>query len=192
MNIGEFRDRVLKLEFTDGLEWRDSGCIWTIAEKDKKASLYSKFGQGGLGVTFKMRKCGITPSNAILWRGQHCLITDIRELEHMYYQVSAAITVQKACELTRVSSVIGKDGMPKTHMAPPIVFPGCLSEKYMAYRELTPMDASEHLLILIVPKKIKMQAGDLLRIDGERYAVQLCHELGEYQNEYEIIRKRES
>ena len=70
-------------------------------------------------------------------------------------------------------------------------FPGCLLEKYVAYRETTPSTVEDVTLLLITPKEVALSMGDTVVIGRQGYRLLARHELDEVKNEYEIAREVE-
>ena len=68
-------------------------------------------------------------------------------------------------------------------------FPVVLAEKYLGFTQNTPMAQTQTTFVLVTPKAVSLKIADLVDVGGVRYAVQVCHTLDEYKNEYEITRK---
>lgn len=177
MDAGIFKDRVQLLEYdAQAGQWIKAREIWCQARREGKANLFSKIGVGAEGWRFTMRRQQITLHNALFAGGYHHVITSIEGQERMYAIVCAA-----RVRLTQVSRgpELGS-------------FPAVLSEKWAGYSADAAKSTSEDRLVMTTPKAERAAVNDVLTIDGEYWYVELAHELDEYKNEYEIVRKRDN
>lgn len=181
MNVGQMKERITILELQQkeaAYNWEPVTKVWAEAEKQSKTNIFSKIGVGVQTVVFRMRRRELNLHNAIRWRGRHCFLTDILEVDRMYLEVTAALIEPVGC---REISEEG-DG---------VLFPACLTEKYLRYREEAPRVIETVALVMVTPKAITLRTGAAVMAAGVEYHLTARHELGEYQNEYEIERQGE-
>lgn len=193
MNVGEFKDKISVLELIESANmysWEVIANPWAKAERLKTNNIFSKIGISAKSVKFTMRKRGLTCHNALRWQGKHCFITDIVEVDRMYYEVTAALVETRICTVERTGK-LEKDSLnrPIYGDAEQIMFPGCLIEKYLGHTQDKPMTLIEIGYVLVTPKVIELTSGKIVSIDNMQYTVTLPHTLDEYKNEYEILRK---
>ena len=194
MNAGEFRERidVLNLLPTENsYRWEPEKQIWAKAERQDKSKLFSTVGIGAKSVKFTIRRRPLTLHNAFRWGGKHCLLTDIKDIDRMYLEISAALAEPVSCSAFRVMESEGENKASFRELREIMRFPAILTEKYLGFTQNVPMAQTEITYVLVTPKEILLEASDLLDVDGRRYAVRVCHTLDEYKNEYEITRKEE-
>lgn len=190
MNSGELRHRIdiLILKNDNNVfTWETLNTIWAKAEDLDKTNIFSKLGIGAKSVKFIIRKCSLTLHQAIRWQGRHYFITDIKELDRMYFELITAQLEPKICIATRKIPVKNElnrpiPGEPQTIAT----FPGYLVEKYLGYQQEKPQAINEINYVLVTPKTINLEVGDLVKIDDDTFNVRITHVLDEYKNEYEI------
>lgn len=195
MNPGELRQRIdlLTLNGSDGVyEWDVLDSIWAKAEDMEKANLFSKVGIGAKSARFTIRRRPLTLHQAFRWQGKHYFLTDIKEIDRMYYEVIAAQIEPRSCIATRRPTIKNELNRPISGAPTVISFPGCLTERYMGYRQEKPQAVNETSYILVTPKVINLQIADLVKIGEDTYNVQIIHDLDEYKNEYEIAADKEA
>lgn len=196
MDAGRLDERasLLRLAKTEeGYTWEKAFSLPVQAQRSGRANLFSRVGLGEKSATFTLRRRPLTLHDALLWRGQHCFLTDIRELDRKYLEVEAALVrVQECALLEREKTVDAYNspqyGEPKRLFS----FPGIPTEKYLRYEAGLPMAQNESLFVLVTPKAVELQTGDLVEMDRKRYAVRVCHLLDAYKNEYEIARREDA
>ena len=71
-------------------------------------------------------------------------------------------------------------------------FPGFLTEKYLGFEQKEVHTETQTTYVLVTPKAIVLQSGDLVQIGDDFYTIKIIHVLDEYKNEYEITEKRDS
>lgn len=195
MQAGELREpvAVLELQNTDAAyNWTEKRSTWAKAEPQAQKALFSQIGVGAKSVKFTVRKQDITLNNAFSWHGKHCFLTDINEIDRMYYEITAALVEPKTCIVTRPATI--KDSLNRPVKTPPqviLTFPGCVTEKYMGFTRLNPQNQEDAQYVLVAPKAIYLQPADLVKIGDITYNVQITHETDEFKNEYEIAVKRD-
>lgn len=172
--------------------WEESASAWAKAEPQDKKNLFSTVGIGVKSVKFTIWKRDLTLHNAFRWQGKHCFLTDITEIDRMYYEVAAALIEPKTCTVNRKTTV--KDEFNRPVASEPQVimtFPGCLTEKYMGFTRLNPQVQIDAQYVLVTPKAVSLLLADLVIIGETTYNVQVLHELDEFKNEYEIAVKKD-
>lgn len=196
MNPGELNERmpILELRKTENTyAWETSSKIWAKVEQLTGSNLFSKVGLGAKSIKFTIRKkSDLTLHNAFSWKGKHCFLTDIKEIDHAYYEVSAALIEPRICNIERnLKPKRNELNRPIYDGPTTISFPGCLTEKYMGHTQNEPMATKEMRYVLVTPKIIELECGELVTIDDIAYNVLIAHTLDEYKNEYEIIVKED-
>lgn len=177
-DAGALRERIEILtcsETEEGWHWTTSRRSWAAATLSTRRNNYSTRALGAPGVTFVLRRQALDPGNAILWRGQHCLITSILPLEENYLTVNTAAVDITACT------------DPQTGKR----FQAVVQEKYVRYAGEDPMDTDLTRLVLTVPKAVKLDPGQLVALGEKLWPVRTAHELDIWKNEYEIERMEE-
>lgn len=181
-------------------EWTATGSLWVNFERTVKTNLFSKVGIGARNIEFRLRKqSGITLHNALRVDGRFYFLTAITEVDQVIMLVSAADIQPVDCALIRNTEREGPNKSSVEELVEAFRYPGILTEKYLRFAQEEPMARTETMMVLVTPKPILMDSGDLVAIgeppgEGDedfriRYAVQVCHMLDEYKNEYEIYRK---
>lgn len=153
-------------------EWEPIRRTWAGFELMTKPNIYSVHGIGTAGVTFTLRRQPLDLDNALLWRGQHCLITAIRPLGRLYLSVEAALVVLSRCR------------NPKTGE----MFPAVMTERYVRHEQLEPMAQNKHRRVLVTPKAVRLTPGPLVEVEGVEWPIMTPYELDPHRNEYAIER----
>ena len=191
MNAGKLNERIeIKILQNCGTSfwWEPIESVWACAEIQKGKNLFSAVGSGVVGVKFTIRRRPMCLHNAIEWRGRHCFLTSIQEIDRMYCEVQAAIIEPVKCIAVRKPESKDEYNRPVQTGEEEVIaeFPGCLTEKYLKYQSEMPESRIESTMVLVTPKPIAITPGDLVRIAGKPYVVQVVHVLDMYKNEYEI------
>jgi len=190
MRAGELNSRIYILTLGNAgniYTWDVAATIWAKAESLEKTNLFSTVGIGVKTAKFTIRKCALTLHQALRWQGRHYFLTDIKEINRMLYEVTAAQIEPVTCIATRKTS--GKNSLNRPIPEEPqtiATFPACLVEKYLGYQQQKPQAVNELTYVLVTPKAIELQAADLVKIGNDTFNVQVVHNLDEYKNEYEI------
>lgn len=172
---GDFDQRLAVLNLAregQAYRWRRSRLTWAKAELSTRSNVYSVHGIGAAGVTFTMRRQPLELGNALLWCGQHCMITAIRPLGRLHLTVEAALVVVSDCA----------DKYTDT------TFPAILTEKYLGHQQLEPQAVNTMRYVLVTPKTIELTPGRLVEVDGKRWPIQVAHLQDPWKNEYELER----
>ncbi len=192
INPGEFNKKISILKINKILNnytWDEIKDTWAKVEPISGMNLFSKIGIGVKSIKFTVRKRdGLTLHNAFRWHEKHYFLTDITDIENKYYEVTAALIEPKICIINRVGEPTKNDlNRPVYGDAVSISFPGCIIEKYIGYTQNNPMATSEIRYVVVTPKVIVLDIGELITIDELTYNVLICHTLDEFKNEYEVI-----
>lgn len=195
MQAGELNQPVSILSLTLAnavYSWAETRRTWAKAEPQSGKNLFSQVGDGAKSVKFTVRKQDLTLHNAFRWHGNFCFLTDITELDSLHDTVTAAMIEPKTCIKLQGDDQQDDLNRPdESEPKPVLTFPGCLVEKYQGFQKLNPQSQVSVTYVLVTPKEIALAGGDLLKIDGLLYSVQIVHNLENYKNEYEIGRTGE-
>lgn len=172
LNVLELRDTAQADADASAWEWETVRRTWAAYELSARPNVYSVHGLGAAGVTFTLRRQVFSLSSALLWRGQHCLITAIRPLGRLYLTVDAALVVLSQCQNTRTGET----------------FPAVMTEEYVRHQQLEPMATNEHRRVLVAPKSVRLLPGQLVVVDGVEWPVATAYELDPHKNEYVLER----
>lgn len=178
--VGSLNERVEVLGFQNVSEsgtppvweWEAVRRTWAKAELMTRPNVYSVHGLGAAGVTFILRRQGISLDSALRWRGQHCLITAIRPLGRLYLTVEAALVVLSQCRNPQTGET----------------FPAVMTEKYVGHQQLEPMAINVHRRVLVVHKAVKLSPGPLVEVGGVPWPITTPYELDPHKNEYALER----
>ena len=190
--------RILSLKETqeEGItryRWEETGTLWVEGEATGRSTIFSKVGLGAEGWSFACyRPDSLTLHNALRVGGEHFFLTAVRRQSPASASLEAARIAPRICRLSRVK--IGVDEEKRPVKLPPLQleFPGYLTEKYLTHRQEEPMAVGETLYVLVTPKALVLQPGELVEVEGKIFAVLLGHLLDPFKNEYEIARKEEA
>lgn len=180
VSVGRLNERAEVLAFQNvsesdtpaAWEWTPIRRTWAGFELMARPNVYSVHGLGAAGVTFTLRRQPLGLDNALLWRGQHCLITAIRPLGRLYLSVDAALVVLSRCRNPRTGET----------------FPAVMTEKYVRHEQLEPMAQNKHQRVLVTPKAVRLAPGPLVEVDGVEWPILTPYELDPHRNEYAIER----
>lgn len=196
MNPGELNEKVyvLKMKKIDNTySWEQVSSLRAKTERLTSNNLFSRVGLGAKSVKFMIRKKrDLTLHDAFYWNGKHCFLTDIVDIDRMYYEVTAALIEPVLCTVERNKEpILGELNRPiygeSSHT---IKFPVCMTEKYVKQIQEQPMTTIESCYVLVTPKVIELINGELVTINDVAYEVLVSHTLDDYKNEYEIKERR--
>ena len=195
MKMGTLNDEIelLRLSVSGTVfKWIVYDTVFAKAERVKGSNIFSSVGLGAKTVKLTVRACDITLHNAARWNGRHCFITDIVPLDREYIEVTAALIEPVQCSITRQTSMLNELNRLVLIESSALSFPACITEKYLGHTQGEPQATLEQRFVLVTPKPIKLFAGELVSVGSLGiYNILIPHELDEYKNEYEIIRKAE-
>lgn len=181
VEVGSLNERLEVLELRNtaqadasapAWEWETVRRTWASYELSTRPNVYSVHGIGAAGVTFIMRRQVFCLNSALLWRGQHCLITTIRPLGRLYLSVDAALVVLSRCRNLRTGET----------------FPAVMTEEYVRHAQLEPMAINEHRRVLVTPKVVRLEPGPLVEVDGTEWPIMTAYELDPNKHEYVLER----
>ena len=176
-------------------EWVAVRRAWAQVEQTNKTNLFSKVGVGARDAAIVLRTQPLTLHNALRWRGQHLFLADITKRDRNHLYAGAALVSVVRCVGQGYTTTVGAGNRPVKAEKPSITFPGVLTEKYTRYETEDSYAKSRRLLVLVTPKTIVLQEGDLVTVqDGPAaavYNIRACHILDEYKNEYEMEYSRD-
>lgn len=195
-NPGKFNEKIDFMEFVKNENtfiWESKSTLWAKVEQLKGNNIFSQVGIGVKSIKFTIRKkSGLTLHNAFKWNKKHCFVTDIIDIDRMYYEVTAALIEPKICSVKRDGEQkLDELNRPVYVSSVIITFPGCLTEKYIGYNQEKPMAVTETKYVLVVPKAIELNPGETVTVADTQYEVTIPHILDEYKNEYEITVKED-
>ena len=89
---------VLKLDTVqDGYQWKTNYNLWAKAEVTDKTNLFSRIGLGEKTVIFTVRRCDISLHDGVKWKGKHCFVTDIQQIDRRYLKITTAMVRVSQC-----------------------------------------------------------------------------------------------
>ena len=194
MNPGELKEKISVVALvSDGSNfmWESQKVIWAKAEILNTKNIFSSIGMGARTVKFLVRKQNLSLHSAFIWKGNHCFLTAINEENRLYYEVLTAIVTISKCHIKREPDPTYNNLNRPVYSEPTLItFPGIVTEKFLGNTQEQPMTTIETRLVLVTPKLIKLEEGELVTINEKDYEVLISHTLDEFKNEYEIISRR--
>lgn len=175
--------------------WHKSKSLWANLEHQNALCLFSSVGVGAKRVVFTLAKRGgISPDNAVSSGGRHYFINEVNTDDPPYMSLTCADIQPIFCTAMRNDETEGLNKSSVMVARELYRFPAYLTEKYRGFEakaeQLEPMTQITKTFVLVTPKPVILEINDLVLItDGAKYAVSACHMLGEYKNEYEVVRK---
>ena len=157
-------------------EWVSIRRTWAMLTLQTKKNLFSTVGIGARGAEIILRRQPLTLHNALLWGEQHLFLTAILPEGRLHLRVQAALVTADTITLQKDENTVE------------MTFPGVLTEKYARHEQEWPMSVNQLGLVLVVPKVITLESGQLVKARGALWEVLVPHELDPYKNEYEMGR----
>lgn len=197
MNPGELKERISLLsikQLENTYTWEILSKIWSKVEQLSGNNLFSKVGMGANSIKFTIRiRSDLALHHAFLWQGKHCFLTNINEIDPGYYEVTAALVEPKVCSIKKTGEP-KRNGLNRPIYDEPVMvtFPGCLIEKYLGQTQNKPMAYTETRYVLVTPKIIDLDEGEIVIIEETPYTVLIPHILDDFKNEYEIMVKEDN
>lgn len=181
-------------EDNDTYTWQTVGRIWASVEVSGKNNLFSKVGIGARSANIvTVPRPEISLHHALRWRGEHLFLTELLHQGPTRLSILAARIGPRNCIAFRPEKTRDELGRPSYEQRERFRFPACVTEKWMGYSQKEPQAESGETLVLVTPKAVMLEVGDLVEIEElGRYAVQVLHRLDEYKNEYEAARVRDA
>lgn len=204
MNPGRLNRRVTVCEAVTvegGFGWEPVAIVWADVVSEPKKCVYSSVGAAGDTTTvFTVRyNRAFSPGMSILYNKAGYVIASVTDVEdrHQIAEISAAKCRLRCCTLYRLSSDVDENMRPVEGLNRVMSFPAFAAEKYAGYK-LGYFGEVDETLVLVTPKIVCLDLGDVVTIDGMKHNgkqvyhnVQATHVLNEYRNEYEITVKKE-
>ena len=197
VRAGEMRERVTILTLTEkagktGCEWTETKTTWAKVEKTGKRSLFSTVGAGREEWRVTMRKQPLTLHQALRWRGHFLFLSDLTCPDRGHMEASTAMIEPVIGKLHRTKVEKNDLNNPSLTTEQVLSFPVCLTEKYVGFTQGDTHDTTTLTYVAICPKAVQLHAGEIVTLGGEKFRVQIGHELSEYKNEYEITREADT
>ena len=196
MNPGELKERITILSLTEinnNYIWNKETTAWAKVEHLNGTNIFSSVGLGAKSIKLTIRKRNLTLHNAFMWSGRHCFLTNIVNVERLYFEVTAALVNPKTCAIKREYEPTYNNLNRPVYSEPALItFPGILTEKYLGNIRNDPMTTIETRYILVTPKIITLREGELVTISETDYEVLISHTLDEFKNEYEIVARSDA
>ena len=199
INPGDMRHRLSVLSLTEradgqGWEWSEMRRTWAAAEQTGRRSLFSSYGEGREEWKLTLRRQALSRHQAIRMGGAFLYLTEITQQpnERGWMTVRAAAIEPVDCAVERRAAALDPVYLrPRLTSTGEVHFPALLTEKYVRMTEGMPNDRTARGYILVTPKAVSLSAGELVCVRGDKWRVQIAHELEDYRNEYEILREED-
>lgn len=197
LDAGRLNEPVTILDFREVSEgvwdWTPCRRAWAQIDLQPKTNLFSKVGIGARDVAMVIRRQSISLHQAVDWHGRRLFLTAVTERNRNLLDVDAALVTMTQCKAKRTADTMGPGNRPQTADVLALSFPAVLTEKYAKYQREETFDAAETAYVLVTPKAILLEEGDLVTVtEGPAagvYHLTVRHVLDEYKNEYEIVRR---
>ena len=197
VQAGELRERVTILSIVEkpdgtGWDWQEGKTTWAKVEQTGKRSLFSTVGAGREEWRATMRQQPLTLHQALRWRGHFLFLSDLTYPDRGHMEASTAMIepVTGTVRHTKVEkNALNNPSLTTEQM---LSFPVCLTEKYEGFTQGDTHDTTTLTYVAICPKAVVLRAGEIVTLGGEKFRVQIGHELSDYKNEYEITREADT
>ncbi len=136
VNAGELHEKIEIMNLSSSqintntvYVWSVAAEVWAKSELVERTNAFSRVGKGVKTVKFTIRKRALNLQDAIRWQGKFCFLTAISEIEHMYYEVTAALIEPKICIVQRMDCTsLDELNHPVLTQSAALTFPGCLTQ----------------------------------------------------------------
>lgn len=191
---------VLTLQKTgDEYRWERERLAWASVVEDRRRNVFSSVGTAAMGVTVTMRNDGrFDLSKTMRWAGKFLFPTaiEVGEARDRVAVKAAVCDFVSPCTATGYTTVLGEGNRPQKVEKTPLTFPGIVTGKWSGYERNDTHAAEGNVLVLVTPKEIMLEVGDLVTIQEAIlqavYNVQKRHLLsGVNKNEYELAYSRD-
>ena len=172
--------------------WLPAHETWGEVELQAGRNVFSSVAMSARTVSVKLRRQALNLDNCLLWGDRYIYITEIGNTEVRHYlSVTAVLLDPVICSVTRES--YGLDSLNRRVLigSETTLFPAWLTEKYVGRQQADPQVVVDIMYVLIVPKAVSLNIGEIVTISDKHFAVWLAHTLDSNKNEYEISRKEE-
>ena len=197
VRAGEMRERVTILTLAEkadktGWEWTEARTTWAKVEKTGKRSLFSTVGAGREEWRATMRQQPLTLHQALRWRGHFLFLSDLTYPGRGHMEASTAMIEPVTGTVRRTKVEKNALNNPSLATEQVLSFPVCLTEKYEGFAQGDTHDTTTLTYVAICPKAVVLRAGEVVTLGGDKFRVQIGHELSDYKNEYEITREADT
>ena len=183
----------------DEYRWERERLVWASVSTDSRSNVFSSVGTAAMGVTVTMRNDGrFDLSKAMRWAGKFLFPTaiEVGEARDRVAVKAAVCDFVSPCTATGYTTVLGEGNRPQKVEKTPLTFPGIVTGKWSGYERNDTHAAEDNVLVLVTPKEIMLEVGDLVTIQEAIlqavYNVQKRHLLsGVNKNEYELAYSRD-
>ena len=183
----------------DEYRWERERLAWASVVEDRRRNVFSSVGTAAMGVTVTMRNDGrFDLSKAMRWAGKFLFPTaiEVGEARDRVAVKAAVCDFVSPCTATGYTTVLGEGNRPQKVEKTPLTFPGIGTGKWSGYERNDTHAAEDNVLVLVTPKEIMLEVGDLVTIQEAIlqavYNVQKRHLLsGVNKNEYELAYSRD-
>lgn len=183
----------------DEYRWERERLAWASVVEDRRRNVFSSVGTAAMGVTVTMRNDGrFDLSKAMRWAGKFLFPTaiEVGEARDRVAVKAAVCDFVSPCTATGYTTVLGEGNRPQKVEKTPLTFPGIVTGKWSGYERNDTHAAEDNVLVLVTPKEIMLEVGDLVTIQEAIlqavYNVQKRHLLsGVNKNEYELAYSRD-
>lgn len=194
MFVGRLNSRIeiLGYEFQGNKYfWEAEKSVWANVTEDQKINIFSNVAKSGFSTVFTVRTQGVTPGRAIMWQDRHYIIAGIREIDKLYTEISTVCLPVYDCTryIPDPDTASDEYNRLQTLSIPDFQFQGCIAEKYLGNEISQPHTIDETQYVLLTPKAVVLNRGELVLIGEDFYIVEICHMLDTVKNEYEISRR---
>lgn len=180
-------------------KWEREYQAWASVSTDSRKNVFSSVGTAAMGVTVTMRNNGrFNLSKAMRWAGKFLfpMAIEVGEARDRVAVKAAVCDFVSSCTATGYTTVLGEGNRPQKVEKTPVTFPGIITGKWSGYEKTDTHAAEDDTLVLVTPKEIVLDVGDLVTIEEQViqavYNVQKRHLLaGVNKNEYELAFSRD-
>ena len=196
MNAGDFRHKLEILELVetepDCYKWQKALIVWAKAEHPTGLnSVFAKNAMSAKTVRLTVHATtALSLHNALrLESDGHLALADINRDTPGFLLLTAAVVAPVTCVAERTVTGMGGYNRPAVSHKPPVTFPGIIAEKYLRQTQDEPMSRSDARYVLVTPKVIQLEVGELVTAGGFQCEIVVPHVLDPHKNEYEILRR---
>lgn len=177
----------------DAWGWLPCHETWGNVALKSSRNIFSPIAKGAPTVEISLRPQPLTRRNVLFWNEKFLLVTAIdRTGERHSLKVTAAVLNPVNCMLTRNRYKRNELNRLVPDGVTVFRFPCWLTEKYAGYEQKDPQALVNMTFVLLTPKEIELNSGELVTIGEKTYVVAVPHLLDEDKNEYEIYRTEEA
>lgn len=173
--------------------WLPYHSTWGSYELKQARNIFSAVALGARTVELKLRRQTLDLDHSIVRGERQLYITQIDDTADPHFlTVTTALLDPVSCVCKRETFSRNELNRLVSSGEISISFPAWLTEKYLGRTQSAPQVVLDTMYVLITPKAIELNAGELVTVDGTDYTVYIAHTLDDHKNEYEIARKDEA